>query len=100
MAQRPITLNARPIIARETYALAAGFMLASGAHLLRFPVWLGALISVVVFWRLYLTHRNLQSPGKWLLALVAFAAAGGILIEYRTLARDCTTLGALPPASR
>ena len=85
MAQRPITLNARPIIARETYALAAGFMLASGAHLLRFPVWLGALISVVVFWRLYLTHRNLQSPGKWLLALVAFAAAGGILIEYRTL---------------
>jgi transglutaminase-like putative cysteine protease len=85
MAQQPITLNARPIVAREAYGLAAGFMLASAAHLLRLPLWLGALISVVVFWRLYLAHRNLPSPGKWLLGLVAFAAAGGILIEYRTL---------------
>jgi hypothetical protein len=85
MAQRPITLNARPIVAREAYGLAAGFMLASAAHMLRLPLWLGALISVVVFWRLYLAYRNLPSPGKWLLGLVAFAAAGGILIEYRTL---------------
>jgi hypothetical protein len=71
MAQRPIALNARPIVAREAYGLAAGFMLASVAHMLRLPLWLGALISVVVFWRLYLAHRNLPSPGKWLLGLVA-----------------------------
>lgn len=85
MALQPITLNSRVIVAREAYGLAAGFMLASAAHLLRLPLWLGALITTVVLWRVYLAHRKLPSPGKWLLGLVALASAGGILIEYRTL---------------
>jgi transglutaminase-like putative cysteine protease len=38
-----------------------------------------------VLWRVYLAHRKLPSPGKWLLGLVALASAGGILLEYRTL---------------
>lgn len=85
MAQRPISLNSRPIIPREAYGLAGGFLLASAAHLSRLPLWLGTLIAIIVFWRIYLARRSLPSPGKWLLGLLAFAAAAGILIEYRTL---------------
>ena len=85
MAQRPISLNSRPIIPREAYGLAGGFLLASAAHLSRLPLWLGTLIVIIVFWRIYLARRSLPSPGKWLLGLLAFAAAAGILIEYRTL---------------
>lgn len=85
MAQRPISLSTRPIAAREAYGLAASFMLAGAAHLIRLPLWLGAMISIVVFWRIYLARRSLPSPRKWLLGLVAFAAVSGILLEYRTL---------------
>lgn len=85
MAQRPISLSARPIVAREAYGLGISFLLAGAAHLLRLPAWLGALIGIIVLWRLYLARRNLPSPGKWLLGLIAIAAAAGILLQYRTL---------------
>ena len=85
MAQQPISLSKRPITARETFGLGAGFLLAGLAHLLRLPLWLSGLICVIVFWRLYLAHRKTAAPRKWLLVLVALATAGGILLEYRTL---------------
>jgi transglutaminase-like putative cysteine protease len=85
MAQRPVSLNKRTITARETFGLGAAFLLASTSHLLRLPLWLSALIGVIVLWRLYLAQRNLAAPRKWLLVLIAIAAAAGILLEYRTL---------------
>jgi len=89
MAQRPISLSTRPIVAREAYGLGLGFVLAGAEHLLRLPAWLGVLISLIVLWRFYLARRNLPTPGKWLLGLVAIAAAAGILLQYRTvLGRD------------
>lgn len=85
MAQRPVSLSKRTITARETFGLGAAFLLASASHLLRLPLWLSALIAVIVLWRLYLAGRNLAAPRKWLLVLIALAAAAGILLEYRTL---------------
>jgi len=85
MAQRPVSLSTRPIAAREAYGLGASFLLAAAAHLLRLPLWLGILIGIIVLWRLYLARRNLPSPGKWLLGLVAIAATAAILLQYRTL---------------
>jgi transglutaminase-like putative cysteine protease len=85
MAQQPVSLNKRAITARETFGLGAGFLLAGVAHLLRLPLWLSALISVILIWRLYLAFRKIPSPRKWLLVLIALAAAAGILFEYRTL---------------
>jgi len=85
MAQQLVSLNQRPITARETFGLGAGFLLAGMAHLLRLPLWLSGLIGVIVFWRLYLAHRRIPSPRKWLLVLIALSAAAGILLEYRTL---------------
>lgn len=85
MAQRPVSLNQRTITSRETAGLGAAFLLASAAHLLRLPVWLSALIAVIVLWRLYLARRNLAAPRKWILVLIAMAAAAGIVLEYRTL---------------
>lgn len=85
MALSPVLPGARPLDARMVLALATGFVLAAAAHLLRLPAWLAALIGMIVLWRLYLARRGRTLPNKWLLGLVAFAAAGGILLEYRTL---------------
>ena len=85
MALKPLKLETRPLAAREIYVLAAGFVLASAAHLLRMPNWLGGLVLATVLLRIYLAARNERLPGKWLLALVAFGAAAGILLEYRPL---------------
>jgi transglutaminase-like putative cysteine protease len=85
MALKPANLDARPLLAREVALLAAGFLCASLAHLLRMPYWLGGLVLATVLLRLYIVRGNRPLPGKWLLALVALAAAAGILLEHRTL---------------
>lgn len=85
MALRPVLPGTRVLEAREILALAAGFTLAAAAHLMRLPAWLSALIGMIVLWRLHLARRRLALPNKWLLGLVALAASGGILLEYRTL---------------
>jgi len=85
MALKPLNLDARPLLGREVALLAVCFLCASLAHLLRMPNWLGALVIVTVLLRLYLARVNRPLPGKWLLALIAVGAAGGILLEYRTL---------------
>jgi transglutaminase-like putative cysteine protease len=85
MALKPFNLDARPLLGREVVLLAACFLCASMAHLLRMPNWLGALVLATVLLRLYLVRGNRRLPGKWLLGLIAFAAAAGILLEYRTL---------------
>lgn len=85
MMRRPANLDQRALVGRESTALAIGFALASVPHLSRVPPWLAGLIGLLVLWRLFLARRNLEIPGKWLLGLIAFASAGGILIQYRTL---------------
>lgn len=81
MAQRPLTLSTRPVSAHEAYGLGVVFVLAGAAHLLRLPLWLGALIGTIVIWRFYLARHGRHTPGKWLLGLIAIAATAGILIE-------------------
>ena len=85
MALLPTKLDARVITPRETAWLAAVFVLASAPHLARLPIWVSALILSITGWRLYLARRNLKTPAKWLLAVIAISAAAGILFQYRTL---------------
>ncbi len=85
MARLPTTLNARLLAPAQTWWLAAGFLLASLSHLLRLPLWLSSLVGIIFLWRLYLTGPERIAPPKWLLILVALAAAVGILLQYRTL---------------
>ena len=85
MALLPTRLDARVITPRETAWLAAVFVLACAPHLLRLPAWISALILAITGWRLYVARRNLKSPAKWLLAVIAISAAAGILFQYRTL---------------
>ncbi len=85
MAFLPTTLDSRAITPRETIWLATAFIMASTPHLLRLPIWISTLILAITGWRLYLAHRNLKLPSKWLLALIVIAATAGILLQYRTL---------------
>lgn len=85
MARLPTTLSARILAPAETWWLSAGFLLASLAHLLRLPLWLSALVVIIMLWRLYLNRAARVPPPRWLLILVALAATTGILLEYRTL---------------
>ncbi len=85
MASLPTTLSARPLGSRELIWLAAGFLLASVPHLLRIPPWISVLVLAIAGGRLLQLRMRRILPGKWLLALIAVAAAAGILLQYRTL---------------
>lgn len=85
MALLPTTLNARILGGREMLWLTAIFVLVSLPHLLRLPLWISALIAILIGWRLYRAHLRLPSPAKWLLVIVAIGASAGVLLQYRTL---------------
>lgn len=85
MASLPTTLSARPLGSRELVWLAAGFLLASVPHLLRIPLWISVMVLAIAGGRLFQLRMRSIPPGKWLLALIAVAAAAGILLQYRTL---------------
>ena len=81
----PTTLSTRVLGGRETLWLTVTFVLAGLPHLLRLPLWISALIVILVGWRLYRAHLRLPAPAKWLLVIVAIGAAAGVLLQYRTL---------------
>lgn len=54
-------------------------------HAVNQPVWVAGLAGLGVVWR-YLGCRNPRLlPGRWLLALLAFSATGGVLATHGTL---------------
>lgn len=81
----PTTLSTRNLGVRETLWLTAVFVLAGLPHLVRLPLWITTLVAIITGWRLYRAHLRLPSPAKWLLAIIAIAAAAGVLVQYRTL---------------
>lgn len=85
MVSLPTTLNARVIGTRDVVWLSAGFVLASAPHLLRMPVWISLLVLAIAAGRLLQLRLHARPVSKWLLALIAIAATGGILMQYRTL---------------
>ena len=85
MTVLPTILSSRPLGTRDIHWLTAVFLLAAGPHLLRMPLWISALVAGIAGARLLQVRLRGGLPKKWLLALVAVAAAGGILLQYRTL---------------
>jgi transglutaminase-like putative cysteine protease len=85
MTSLPITLSIRTSTPREIVALVGVFLLAAAPHLLRMPVWISLLVLAMAGARLLQLRVRSNPTNKWLLALVAVAAAGGILLQYRTL---------------
>lgn len=85
MTSLPTTLSRRTSTPREIVALVGVFLLAAGPHLLRMPSWISLLVVAIAGARLLQLRLRDAAPGKWLLALIAVAAAGGILLQYRTL---------------
>ena len=85
MVSLPTTLNTRIIGSREIFWLSAGFLLASLPHLLRIPIWISVLTVGIAGWRLLQSRMRSKPAAKWLMVLIAVAASGGILLQYRTL---------------
>lgn len=85
MVSLPTTLNTRIIGSREIFWLSAGFLLASLPHLLRIPIWISVLTVGIAGWRLLQLRMRSKPAAKWLMVLIAVAASGGILLQYRTL---------------
>lgn len=81
----PTVLNSHPLGARDIHWLTAAFLCAAAPHLLRMPLWISALVAGIAAIRILQVRLHFALPRKWLLALIAVAAAGGILLQYRTL---------------
>src|SRR5690606_37506631 len=81
----PTVLNSHPLGARDIHWLTAAFLCAAAPHLLRMPLWTSALVAGIAAIRIMQVRLHFALPRKWLLALIAVAAAGGILLQYRTL---------------
>jgi transglutaminase-like putative cysteine protease len=85
MKRLPTALNSHPLVSREIHWLTAAFLFAAAPHLLRMPLWISGLVAGIAALRVLQLRLHFALPRKWLLALVAVAAAGGILLQYRTL---------------
>lgn len=61
----------------------AGLAAAAAPHALHLQPWIVAIALVVAGWRFAAEHRGWGLPGRWLRALVALLATGGVLAGYR-----------------
>jgi transglutaminase-like putative cysteine protease len=59
--------------------------LAIAPHAARLPLWLIALVALVIAWRYLSGQEKLPMPNKWMLLSLAAAATLGILLQYHTL---------------
>lgn len=79
-------MNASPFLDRHTQLwLFVATTLACFPHTLHHFWWLTLAALFCLGWRLWLWHQGLSLPSSWLKALLVCLAAGGMLLEYRTL---------------
>ena len=84
MRNKPARQSATPDQGELPWLLSVAVATAA-PHTSHLPLWLSLLTSLVLLWRLWLWRNGGALPNRWLLALMAFTAAGGIAWEYRTL---------------
>jgi len=83
-----------PLQAFSVYSLLFAVLLAAAPHAVHLPNWVLLLAASLWLWRVYLLHRDLRLPNRWLLSLFTIAGSVGIFFHFRSLfARDaCVTL--------
>ena len=71
---------------RRLWWLAACLVLVLAPHMLRLPLWTGALFVLLCGWRLWRAHRGqLAPPGRWWVILIALGTLPGVWLSYGTL---------------
>ena len=73
----------------QRHSLLFAVLLAAAPHALHLPKWVLLLATSLWLWRVYLLHRDLRLPNRWLLSLFTIAGSVGIFFHYRSfLGRD------------
>ncbi len=67
------------------YGLIACILLVSAPHAEHLPLWVSAVCSALLAWRVYLTYSDNPLPARWLLLAVTVACVLAIAITFRTL---------------
>lgn len=67
------------------YLLLTATLLAGLPHHEHLPSWVTPLAATLWLWRLYLAHRDLRLPNRWMLSAFTLAGAMGIYFHFRTL---------------
>ncbi len=67
------------------YGLIACILLVSAPHAEHLPLWVVAVCSALLAWRVYLTHSGNPLPARWLLLSISVACVLAIAINFRTL---------------
>ena len=74
-----------PLQVFSVYSLLFAVLLAAAPHALHLPKWVLLLAASLWLWRVYLLHRDLRLPNRWLLSLFTIAGSVGIFFHYRSL---------------
>lgn len=70
--------------ADTVYWLGTGLALAIIPHATHIPAWIIAIATAIVLWRMGLQYRHWIAPPRWLLGLLAVAAAGAVIGYFGT----------------
>ena len=65
--------------------LLAGLALAAAPHAAHLPWWVSAATALLLAWRCLLAWKQGRLPSPWLILPIAFGAAIGVYLTYRTL---------------
>ncbi|MBL8526572.1 MAG: DUF3488 domain-containing transglutaminase family protein [Burkholderiales bacterium] len=74
-----------PLQVFSVYSLLFAVLLAAAPHAVHLPKWVLLLAASLWLWRVYLLHRDLRLPNRWLLSLFTIAGSVGIFFHYRSL---------------
>lgn len=85
MTRRPSWATRQPREVRDTLFMLALIGWTVAPHLLRLPLWVGALCAGVLAWRGLLAWRQTALPSRWSLVAVLVLAAGLTWWSERTL---------------
>lgn len=70
---------------RQTLWTIVSLVLVAAPHAPRLPLWLTALVSVLVGWRVYIAHLRLKLPHRAALLLVVIGSTAGIYVHFGTI---------------
>lgn len=74
-----------PLQVFSVYSLLFAVLLAAAPHAIHLPKWVLLLAASLWLWRVYLLHRDLRLPNRWLLSAFTIAGSVGIFFHYRSL---------------
>ena len=80
-----MTDASQSLVWRHLSYLLLSLALVTAPHVERLPWWIIGLTAALLAWRAYLGYVHIELPNRWLLFLIAMAAAIGVFLSYRSI---------------